>query len=514
MHTAAFNQQPTPAPRSGCVPDRDSFCKLAQQGNLIPVYKELLADYDTPVSALKKLDQGKYAFLLESVEGGERIGRYSFVGTTASVIFRTYGNTVEIEEDGVCERFEVDDPLTALESLLAKYQPVNVPGLPRFYGGAVGYLGYDMVRYFEKLPDNNPDPMGVPESYFLITDTMLIFDHARRKLQVVVNAHVDGDPDEAYDQAVASIEQTISKLHQDARLEPLETPTAESAQALDVDSNFTKDGFMDAIERAKEYIMAGDIFQVVISQNFSTPITSDPFNLYRVLRTVNPSPYMYYLKLDDFAVVGSSPEMMVRVEDGEVIVRPIAGTRKRGVDADDDKALEQELLADEKELAEHVMLVDLGRNDVGRISEYGSVSVDEMMVVERYSHVMHIVSTVRGRLAADKTAFDAIRAIFPAGTLSGAPKVRAMEIIDELETVRRGPYGGAITYFGFSGNMDTCVTIRTILVHDGRAYVQAGAGIVADSDPEREYEETLNKAKGVLMAIAMAEGGTQHARAH
>lgn len=512
MQRATPRQKPGPA--SGYVPDRDTFCRLAARGNLIPVYKELLADSDTPVSALRKLDTGKYAFLLESVEGGDRVGRYSFVGSTASVVFRSWGKRVEIERDGQVEELETDDPLDSLQQLLATYKPVEVPGLPRFYGGAVGYLGYDMVRHCETLPDKNPDPLGLPESCFLITDKVLIFDHASRRLQVVVNAHVNGDPEAAYDEAVAAIDQAIERLQSEVRLEPIAPLHTGDIDTLDVSSNFTQKGFERAVERAKEYIARGDVFQVVLSQCFSTPIQSDAFSLYRMLRTVNPSPYMYYLKLGDTAVVGSSPEMLVRVEEGEIFVRPIAGTRRRGADAAEDEALAKELLADEKERSEHVMLVDLGRSDVGRVSEYGSVQVEELMTIERYSHVMHIVSTVRGRLSQDKTAFDAIRAIFPAGTLSGAPKVRAMEIIDELENVRRGPYGGAIAYFGFSGNMDSCITIRTILVKDGRAYVQAGAGIVLDSNPTLEYEETLRKAEGVLAAIAMAEGGSVHARAH
>ena len=511
MHRATPREHPQP--ESGYFPDRETFCRLASRGNLIPVYKVLLADSDTPVSALRKLDTGKYAFLLESVEGGDRVGRYSFVGSTASVVFRSWGKQVEIERNGATERFEADDPLVSLERLLATYRPVEVPGLPRFYGGAVGYLGYDIVRHFERLPDKNPDPLGLPDAYFLLTDKVLIFDHASRRLQVVVNAHVNGDPHAAYDEAVAAIDGAIEKLHKEVRLEPLASLHAADSGNLDIRSNFTQPEFEGAVRRAKEYIARGDVFQVVLSQRFATPVQSDPFTLYRMLRTVNPSPYMYYLKLGDLAVVGSSPEMLVRVEEGDVFVRPIAGTRRRGRDAAEDEALAEELLHDEKELAEHVMLVDLGRNDVGRVSEYGSVQVEEFMTVERYSHVMHIVSTVRGKLAPGKTAFDAIRAIFPAGTLSGAPKIRAMEIIDELENVRRGPYGGAIAYFGFSGNMDSCITIRTIVVAGGTAYVQAGAGIVLDSDPTREYEETLRKAEGVLTAIAMAEGGTVHARA-
>lgn len=506
--------QPASTPRSpagasphggGYVPDRATFRSLAAEGNLIPVYKEVIADCDTPVSALKKLGTSRYAYLLESVEGGERLGRYSFVGASASMVFRSYGRSVEIETAAGIHRRDVDDPLAELERLMAQYRPVFVPGLPRFYGGAVGYLGYDMVRHFETLPDQNADGLGLPDSYFLITDTVLIFDHARRKLQILVNAHVDGEPDAAYDEAIATIDRTLALLHEDSGPGPLAVLGDAPQELPQLQSNMTPQEYTQAVEQAKEYIKAGDIFQVVLSQRFSLPVQGDPFNIYRVLRTVNPSPYMFYLKLDELSVVGSSPEVMVRAEEGEAMLRPIAGTRPRGRDDESDRALAAELLADAKERAEHIMLVDLGRNDLGRVCEYGSVAVDELMVIERYSHVMHIVSNVHGRLAPDKNAFDLLRAAFPAGTLSGAPKIRAMQIIDELEKTRRGPYGGAVTYVGFSGNMDSCITIRTVIIHDGLAHVQAGAGIVADSDPEREYEETVNKARGVLGAIVMAE---------
>lgn len=506
MQTAAMNPHPAPASSTGSVPDRETFCRLASQGNLIPVYKELLADCDTPVSAFYKLNPGKYAYLLESVAGGEQIGRYSFVGASASLVFRSRGTAIEVERPDGTEWYEAEDPLAALEAVLTAYRPVHVPGLPRFYGGAVGYLAYDMVRHFQSLPTSAPDPLELPESCFLFTDTLLIFDHVRRKLQVVVNAHVDGDPGKAYDAAVATIEETIAKLRSDVDLQPLETPSSTSLDTLSVESNFTREEYMAAVQRAKEYIEAGDVQQVVLSQRFSIPMKGDTFNLYRVLRTVNPSPYMFYLRLGESTVVGSSPETLVRVEDGEATLRPIAGTRRRGSDPAEDLALEQELLADEKERAEHMMLVDLGRAELSRVCTEGTVEVAELMAIERYSHVMHIVSSLRGTLAPDRNAFDVLRAAFPAGTLSGAPKVRAMEIIDELEPIRRGVYGGAVAYFGFSGNMDSCITIRSVVVHRGRAYVQAGAGIVADSDPAREYEETTNKARGMLTAIALSEG--------
>lgn len=496
----------------GIVPDRDTFRRLAGSGNLIPVYKEVIADFDTPVSALKKLGESEYAYLLESVEGGSRLGRYSFVGTSARCIFESRGHEVLISSDDEQRRLTVEDPLDALRDLLQSYRTVAVPGLPRFYGGAVGYMSYDMIRYWERIPDKNPDPLNLPESAFIITDTVLIFDHVRRKVQVVHNTQVDGDVDQAYDRAVARIEEVLAKLEGPHGMRPLTALHGRCEPADGVTSNFTKEEFVAAVERAKEYIRAGDVLQVVLAQRFSRSVRSDAFDIYRVLRSINPSPYLFYLKFGPFAVVGSSPEVMVRLEDGEALLRPIAGTRRRGASEAEDLALERELLADEKERAEHLMLVDLGRNDLSRVCEPGSVTVEDLMVVERYSHVMHIVSSVKGRLAADRDAFDLLRAAFPAGTLTGAPKIRAMEIIDELENVRRGPYGGAIGYFGFSGNMDSCITIRTVVICDGTAYVQAGAGVVADSNPESEFDETVNKARGLLTAIAVAEEATGHAR--
>ena len=495
----------------GIRPSLDEFVKLASSANLIPVYKEIIADVETPVSALFKLGPAPYSFLLESVEGGDKLGRYSFVGNTASAVFKSRGKLVEIGRPSgggfSFESAQVDDPIDALRRLMAGYRPAPVDGLPRFYGGAVGYMSYDMIRQIEAIPDENPDELGVPESYFIISDTVLIFDHAQRKLKIVVNAHVDGDGAQAaYERAVDSIHGVIEKLRQTRSAPPLDDLLEEDRPEISVQSNFEKSAFEDAVRKCLEYIRAGDIFQVVLSQRFKTPVNTDPVGLYRVLRTVNPSPYMFCLQFPDLAIVGSSPEVMVRLEDGVAQLRPIAGTRPRGKTEAEDRALAEELLADAKERAEHVMLVDLGRNDLGRVCEYGSVHVDELMVIERYSHVMHIVSNVVGKLAAPYDSFDLLKATFPAGTVSGAPKIRAMEIIDELEPVRRGPYSGTVGYFGFSGNMDTCITIRTAVIKDGTAYVQVGAGIVADSVPEREYEETLNKAKAMLKAIGMAEG--------
>ena len=488
------------------IPSRDEFVRLSRDYNLIPVYREFIADMDTPVSALSKLGTGPWAFLLESVIGGERLGRYSFLGNSPLWTFRAWGSRVELGMPGGQRVVETTpDPLARLEELLAAYRPAPVPGLPRFFGGAVGYIGYDAVRLLERIPDDNPDDLGTPDMAFMVTGPVLVFDHVSRKIQVVVNTLTGADPNADYDAAVDRIERIVDRLHGDVGLKPLSGVDIRSTAAPGFEANVSRDEFCRAVVRAKEYIAAGDIFQVVLSQRLSAPLRRHPFDVYRVLRSVNPSPYMFYLDFADHQLVGSSPEVMVRLEDGRAELRPIAGTRPRGATPEDDRRLETELLADAKERAEHVMLVDLGRNDLGRVCRFGSVRVDELMVVERYSHVMHIVSNVSGELAPGHTAFDLLRATFPAGTVTGAPKVRAMQIIDELETTRRGPYAGAVGYIGFSGNMDSCITIRTVVVHDGRAHVQAGAGVVADSVPEREYEETLNKARALLKTIALAE---------
>jgi len=476
---------------------------------LIPVYREILADMETPVSAFRKLGGGPYSFLLESVEGGETLGRYSFLGTQPAQVFKSRGPAVEITQGGETRRLTLvrgEDPLTILKRLMAQYRFVPSPELPPFCGGAVGYMSYDLVRFFERLPDETVDDLGFPDSIFIFTDTLLVFDHVRHRLKVLNNALVEGDADEAYDQAVAKIEAVVEKLRT-----PLPPPLPSPGRDYrpEVRSNFTQADFEAAVARTKEYITAGDIIQAVLSQRFAVDITADPFDLYRALRSINPSPYMYFLDYDDVTIVGSSPEILVTEKDGRIRLRPIAGTRRRGATAEEDEALAAELLADEKERAEHLMLVDLGRNDVGRVSVYGRVEVDEFMVIEKYSHVMHIVSNVIGELAPGKDQFDVLRACFPAGTVSGAPKIRAMEIIEELEPTRRGPYAGAIGYFSFSGSMDTCITIRTILAQNGTAYIQAGAGIVADSVPEREYEECVNKAQALVKAIEMAERGLE-----
>ena len=490
-------------------PSFEEFSRKARDGNLIPVYREILADMETPVSAFRKIDDGQYAFLLESVEGGEKWGRYSFLGSHPGLIFTAKGSQVEVmTADGVSSLPVTGDLLEPLREILKHYRPVRSDGLPRFYGGMVGFLAYDVVRQFERLPATTKDDLDLPDALFLLTDTLVIFDNVSHRIKVVFNAFVP-EPTaqairEAYDGAAGKIDAIIGSLRR-----PLSAPTtaAGNGEGLQFSSTMSREEFIRAVNSAKEYVRAGDVVQVVLSQRLSTRISADPFDIYRALRIVNPSPYMYYLRLGNFRVVGSSPEVLVRLEEGRIDLRPIAGTRRRGRNEEEDLALERELLDDPKERAEHIMLVDLGRNDVGRVARIGSVKVTELMVVERYSHVMHIVSNIKGALEEERDAFDLLRACFPAGTVSGAPKIRAMEIIEELERVRRGPYAGAVGYFGFSGNMDTCITIRTVLIAGGTAHIQVGAGIVADSDPEREFEETMNKAQGMIKAIEMAQSG-------
>jgi len=484
-------------------PARDEIAGLARRGNVVPICREILADLETPVSAFLKIHRGPYGFLLESVEGGEKWGRYSFLGTEPARVVRTRGRTLEIETPGAAPvRQTVDDPFEAVRRLLAEYRPVAVPGLPRFAGGAVGHLAYDMVRTFERLPARAPDDLGLPDTCLLLAESLLVFDNVAQKIKVVSHAHVRDDeaPETAYDAAVGRIDALVERL-----AAPVDGPARVEAPPGDVTSNVTPEAYEAIVERAKEYIHAGDVIQVVLAQRFALPLAAAPFNVYRCLRTVNPSPYMFFLALGDHALAGASPEVMVRVEDGEVTLRPLAGTRPRGTAERDDAALARELAADPKELAEHVMLLDLGRNDVGRVARPGTVAVTDRFVIERYSHVMHLVSNVRGELAPGRDCFDAFRAAFPAGTLTGAPKIRAMEIIEELEPVRRGVYGGAVGYFAFSGAMDTAITIRFVLFRSGRVYIQAGAGIVADSDPEAEHRECLNKARAMIQAVRLAE---------
>ena len=480
--------------------------RLATRGNLIPVVEEVHFDWETPISAFRKIDDGKTSFLLESVEGGEKWGRYSFLGSAPAYLFRSKGDKFEILKNGeVVQKGKETDPLRALEGFLRNFQPVLYDNLPRFYGGAVGYISYDVVRSFEKIPELLPQDIDVYSCFFMITDSLLIFDNLKQRVKVVSNVFLDGQQSlkDAYQEAQEKIRRIISWLQSPVPFSTIQRSFSSSR----LHSNLSREDFGKAVERAKEYIRAGDVIQVVLSQRFSADVHCQPFDIYRALRSINPSPYLFYLKMDDLVLLGASPEVMVRLEGKEIELRPLAGTRPRGRTQEEDLQLEGDLLADEKERAEHIMLVDLGRNDAGRVAEIGSVEVTKLMEVERYSHVMHIVSNIRGSLAPGKSAFDVFRAAFPAGTVSGAPKIRAMEIIEELEPIQRGTYAGAVGYFSFSGNTDTCITIRSILIKDGRAHVQSGAGIVADSVPEREYEETLNKAQAIFNAIQKAEEG-------
>jgi anthranilate synthase component I len=485
-------------------PDRDEFCALARQGNLVPVYREILADLETPVSAFLKIDDGGDAFLFESVEGGEKWGRYSFLGVAPQKILVGKGEELQSgPAGGPLETVPAKDPLDAAREMLHRYRPVAVAGLPRFAGGLVGYLSYDIVRFFERLPSVAVDDLGHPDLYLMLVDTLVVFDNVAQTIKVVSHGLVSAPEDapRAYDEACERIERVIERLQRPVPIPP-STPVATPPS---IRSNFEPPSYEAAVRRAKEYIVAGDVIQVVLAQRFECALRAHPFNLYRCLRTLNPSPYMYFLRLGGRTVLGASPEVMVRVEGREVTVRPIAGTRPRGTSEVEDRELERELRADPKEIAEHIMLLDLGRNDVGRVARIGSVKVTERMVVERYSHVMHLVSNVTAELRDGIDCFDAFRATFPAGTLTGAPKVRAMEIIEELEPVRRGVYGGAVGYFDFSGNMDTSITIRTMVIENGRIYVQAGAGIVADSNPESEQAECINKSRALFEAVKLAE---------
>ncbi len=502
-------------------PSQAEFLKLAEQGNLIPVTRRLLADFDleTPLSAYKKIRGQGESFLFESVEGGEHLGRYSFVGCNPRAILIQKGRRIEVIRHGkVVEKFAIPaqpneacencvrDGLEVIERVLDRFRAVMVPGLPRFTGGAVGFIGYEFIHDVEPIVPRPPhDELGTPTMYFLIANELLIFDRVAQTITVLVNAIIENglSAAEAYAEAIAEIDRLVALLEQPLQAAPVTVPT--NAPHLPFESNVPKEKFFANVLKAKEYILSGDIIQVVGSQRFSTTVTAAPLDIYRAARSVNPSPYMFLLELNGFSLVGASPEIHVRCEEGKVEIRPIAGTRKRGRTPDEDLALERDLLADPKERAEHVMLVDLARNDLGRVCDYGSVQVKDLMTIERYSHVMHIVSQVEGKLSAGKTPYDLMRATFPAGTLSGAPKIRAMQIISELEQTTRGPYGGCVGYFSFNGNLDCCITIRTALLKDGKAYVQAGGGWVNDSTPEAEYEETKNKAKAMIKAIALAE---------
>ncbi len=488
-------------------PDKEKFVELSEKGNVIPVYREILSDFDTPLSAFLKVDQGEFSYLLESVEGGEHMARYSFLGSSPSMVFQSKGKNITITESGKRREYAAEEsPFKEIKKIMKGFKFVDVEGLPRFCGGLVGYIGYDTVRFIEDIPDENPETFDIPDIQLVLTDTILIFDHVDHKIKVVSNAIVKGAASEAYDLACGKITDMINRLEK-----AFEPPVQEKIPdpGKELESNFSKESFYAAVEKAKEYIRCGDIIQVVLSQRFKRETDVKPFSVYRALRSINPSPYMYYLKFGKYRIIGSSPEILVRCEDNIVEVRPIAGTRKRGRDEEDDRRLEKELLSDPKEKAEHIMLVDLGRNDIGRICEYSTVKVKEVMCVEKYSHVMHIVSDVKGKVCKDKDVFDVIEATFPAGTVSGAPKVRAMELIDELENTRRGPYAGCVGYVSFSGNIDMCITIRTIVMEGKTAYIQAGAGIVLDSEPEKEYKETVNKARALVKAVESAEKGLE-----
>jgi anthranilate synthase component 1 len=494
-------------------PDSKAFEQLARSGaRAVPVMTELLLDTETPVSAFQKLALSSPAFLLESIEGGERWGRYSLLAAGARVRFEVRGRTVTIDDGGPSCSLDTDDPLATLKELLAAHRPADLPGVPRFAGGAVGYLGYDLVRRFERLPEQAVDDLGLPDAQLMIADTAVVFDNLSHTVKVVHNTLVGDDPRADYERAGSAIARTVALLVGPGRRPsppgPSTAPRGQvSGNGGGFESAMGESRFRAGVSRIRDLIHAGEAIQVVLSHRLSRPFAGDPFDTYRALRVINPSPYMFYLDFGKLKVAGASPEVLVRVEGEQVQVRPIAGTRPRGGNEAEDRKLEEALRADAKELAEHLMLVDLGRNDLGRVSRFGTVAVEDFHLVERYSHVMHLVSAVRGRLRSDLDCFDALRACFPAGTVSGAPKVRAMEIIDELEPTRRGIYAGAVGYIDFQGNLDTAIAIRTLVFLDGQAHLQVGAGIVADSVPEREYEETMAKARALVRAVEMADRG-------
>jgi anthranilate synthase component 1 len=489
------------------------FNQYAQQGyNRIPISREVLADLDTPLSAYLKLANGPYSYLFESVHGGEQWGRYSIIGLPCKTRIKINGNQIRIEIDGAeTQQFEHPQPLAWIEDYRQQYKVPDIQGLPRFNGGLVGYFGYETIAYIEPRlkATGKPDPIGTPDILLMVSEDLLVFDNLSGKMLLLTHANpADAN---AYENAQARLDQLVTTLRE-AKAKPLQHQVAKQVQEADFVSGFTQQGFEDAVLKAKQYITNGDIMQVVLSQRMSIPFAAQPLDLYRALRCLNPSPYMYYLNLEDFHIVGSSPEILVRLEDEQVTVRPIAGTRRRGETPEQDLALEQDLLADPKEIAEHLMLIDLGRNDTGRVAKIGSVKLTDKMIIERYSHVMHIVSNVTGELQTGKNAFDVLAATFPAGTVSGAPKIRAMEIINELEPVKRGIYSGAVGYISWSGNLDTAIAIRTAVIKDQTLHIQAGAGIVYDSVPRNEWDETMNKGRAVFRAVSMAEAGLEGAK--
>ena len=493
------------------LPDLTAFKRLATENQLVPVYRRLVSDSLTPVTAFRKIDSQGTACLFESVVGGEKVSRYSFLTADPFLEMAAYGETVTEDADGVRREYQATDPLEALRQRIAAYRVAHLDELPPFVAGAIGFAGYDVIRYSESLPNPPQDDRQIPDLAFAFYDRMVVFDNVSKTMFVIAMARLDrfqGDIEHAYQDATSRVDELVEQLADASELVPCADIDTRGDVSIHFESNFSQPDFEDAVRQCVEYIRAGDIFQVVISQRLSVDFESDPFEIYRTLRVVNPSPFMFFLRTQGVTLIGSSPEIMCRVVGGKVTVRPLAGTRPRGEDEAEDQRLAAELLADPKERAEHVMLVDLGRNDVGRVARYGTVELSDVMVIERYSHVMHITSNVTCELAEGKDAFDALRASLPAGTVSGAPKVRAMEIIDELEPQRRGPYAGAVGYIDFSGNMDTCIALRTMVIQGTHAYVQAGAGIVADSVPEKEFQETMNKARGLLKAIEITEQRT------
>lgn len=488
-------------------PSLDEAMEYKDSYNIIPIIKEIYADMETPISIFKRFKNEEYSFLLESVEGGEKWARYSIIGRDPFLIFKSYNDNCIVKHKDSEDESIIGNPINILKDLMSCYKSPNINYLPRFNGGAVGYFGYDLIRFYENLPNTPKDDLQLPESYFMFADKVIVFDHLKQTIIIIVNMHINGNSlEKNYRNAVSKIEEICNEIFskKNSSNKNLRHHQKKKQNKKSYKSNISKDSFCKKVLKAKEYIKNGDIFQVVLSQRLCIANDKNPFDVYRVLRVINPSPYMYYLKFKDHEIVGSSPEMLVRFEDGIIETCPIAGTRKRGETDEEDNFLQKELLSDKKELAEHTMLVDLARNDIGKISEFGTVKVENLMSIEKYSHVMHIVSNVKGKLKHDKGWYDGLMSVLPAGTLSGAPKIRAMEIIDELETVKRGIYGGAIGYLSFNGNIDSCITIRTVIFKDGMAYVQAGAGIVADSNPESEYEETINKAGALLKALQEA----------
>ncbi len=486
----------------------DEFKKLSQKYNVIPVFKEILSDIDTPLSVFLKVSSpDRFNFLFESVEQGENIGRYSFIGSSLPVYIKTKKDFVEFYDNGKVDCKKTSDPIGELKALVEDFRPAKIDGLPPFWGGFVGYLAYDVIHFYEPVPDEKPDKLKLPDMYFFLSDEVVVFDNVNNSIKIIVSSIVDGEVsvEDKYKEAINRINQIEEKLSKEIKIERLSVKNVKDVNIEKWKSNFNKEDFLKAVEKCKHYIREGDIIQVVISQRFSKKLKTNPINVYRSVRAINPSPYLFYLDLRDIKLIGSSPEILVSVQNGRILTKPIAGTRPRGKTEEEDRLLKEELLSDEKERAEHLMLVDLARNDVGKVARKGSVNVDRFMYIENYSHVMHIVSDVSGELKEGLHPLDVLKSVFPVGTVSGAPKVRAMQIIEEVEPDKRGPYAGAVGYVSFDGNIDTAIAIRTAVVQKDNIYIQAGAGIVADSVPEKEYQETVNKAKAMIKAVEIAE---------